>query len=555
MLLLLACTGTTAETPARMLTPTEFQNATRDLIGLPYEGLDPRYDDDEDGAATQLPVELGVHGFEGFVEGQVPSAYTVESVQRAAVEMAAYAPDSDAFVACDDLGECHQQSVARFANRAFRRPLTDDERSRLQTFHDSNVAALGGRDGTQMTVAGILQTPQFLYTPTFADGGPADSFALAARLALFLWDSIPDPELFQAAADGRLRNARQVRKQARRMLEDPRAQDMVVRFHHQWMEVEDVYTNHADLAAYSGAHGVDPDGWETVQDYEEAWSVALIGFHRGMELEVEHFVKDVVFGDNGTLGDLLTSDQGWVTTAEDDDGWGAYTTASVYGEVERRDGDERDYFFNDGNLTFNLTLVPVTWPSDQRAGLLTSGAVLSGKAHAIHPAPILRGTFIYERLMCQPVGQPPDGALDAAPPDTLSADGTNRQRLEAITAVDGCNGCHDTFNGLGFAFENYDSMGAWRTQDNSLPVDASGTVTLDGESVPFNNAVELAHALGSSEQVHDCYSLWWTRYALGRMETAGEDFGALQSAFRRTGNVQDLLVDIAASPAFMGGDA
>ena len=411
---------------------------------------------------------------------------------------------------------------------------------------------LGVEQGTQLTISGLLQSPQFLFTPAFGEG-PVDDWEVATRLSLFLWDSMPDPELFQAASDGRLHTRAQVRRQAQRMLEDPRAQDMVASFHSQWLEVEEVYTANADMETYGQAHGVGTSGWESEQDREEAWSINQIGFHRGMELEAEHLVREVVFDKQGTLVDLLTTNQGYLTRIADFDEWGAPSTETVYGAVQSRSGETHHYSFDDGNIGFDIQIVPVTWPASERAGLLTSGAVLKARSHPIHPAPILRGTFVYERLLCLPLGQPDETALDAAPPDSLQAEGTNRQRLEAITAVQPCSGCHDAFNGLGFAFEGYDSMGAYRTEDNGQPVDSSGSVWIDGQEVAFADGVELAHALAASEQVHDCYSSWWIRYALGRMETAGDDFEPLQADFREDGRVQDLLVDIASSELFLGG--
>ena len=127
-------------------------------------------------------------------------------------------------------------------------------------------------------------------------------------------------------------------------------------------------------------------------------------------------------------------------------------------------------------------------------------------------------------------------------------------RLESATAAPGCAVCHDRINPAGFAFEHYDSLGGFRFRDNGQSVDASGTLPLHhGESIPFTRAVELADALAESDQVHDCYTQHWIRYALGRTTTDADAAAVqkLQASFRDTdGNIRQLMVDIASSNLF-----
>jgi hypothetical protein len=200
----------------------------------------------------------------------------------------------------------------------------------------------------------------------------------------------------------------------------------------------------------------------------------------------------------------------------------------------------------------NLVLYPVELPASERAGLLTPPSVLALGAYAVHPAPILRGKRILERLICQELGAPPPNADAAAPPDTETADATNRERTEVATSPPECAGCHTTLNPPGFAFEGYDAMGRFRTEDNGLPIDASGTFTVvGGETFTFDDGVELAHQLAASERVHDCYSLRWARYATGvHLEMNAPGLDVLQDRFRDDDRVRELLVGIATSDMF-----
>ncbi|MEO0604726.1 MAG: DUF1588 domain-containing protein, partial [Myxococcota bacterium] len=347
----------------------------------------------------------------------------------------------------------------------------------------------------------------------------------------------------------------QIERQVRRMLDDPRAIEGVVAFHRQWLELEDVYAARPSAQAYAPTWlpelpATNPN-W--VEEAGEVWSSSVIGAQAAMQREAERFVERTVFEGEGTLAALLTDNHGYATEIQS---ILSFDTFRLYGVgpgdvVQSR---EYTYGFDDGNLLYSLHLKPVTFPADQRAGLLTMGAVLMTRAHPVHPAPVLRGVFVLERLACEEVGQPPDDAVLSAPADVLTADSTNRERLEAITSAPACSGCHQRINPLGFAFENYDSLGGWRDTDAGRPVDASGTLILSGESPkPFTGAVELAQHLAASDRVHDCYAQQWTRYATG-LDLQADDAMLLdiQQNFRtrNRGDVRELLVDIATHDAF-----
>ena len=274
--LLTACSGghPDGDRPIRQLTPVEYNNAVRDLYGFapnadwpPPPGED--WDEEDEFPSVWpwiFPEEVGVQGFEGFAEGQVASPWSVEQAEAAAAHFARWAPVAPAFWTCEDrsqlddttLRTCAWDSVKRFANRAWRRPATDAELQRLQVFHDANVADRGVNAGLVKTVRGLLQTPGFLYLVEGSPDAAADDrvhrltqWEVAARLSFFLWDSMPDPALFGAASRGELATKEQIAAQARRMLDDPRAREAIVRFHDQWLEVDKVTATLPDMGTYA----------------------------------------------------------------------------------------------------------------------------------------------------------------------------------------------------------------------------------------------------------------------------------------------------------------
>jgi len=556
----------------RRLTPTEYNNTLRDLMGYSVQDYKMNVpppmvmeDDDDDLWYTvwpwHFPNEIEVHGFEGMAEGHVSSSYLIEQYQRAGVHFSALVLSSDAFWACEDRDEaaCAGDSVARFANRAYRRPLSREESARVSAFFEANVSSFGVEDGTRMTIAGLLVSPQFLYRleGVSGDGKPEklDDFELASRLSYFLWDSMPDAELFAAASGGELSSKRGLQAQVERMMADPRARDAVVYFHRQWLDLDDVYAANADLETYMPKYledidiPDDEDGVLFVEELEEQWSGFLIGVRAAMVREAELFVEKTVFDGGGDLYTLLTDNHGFVSTVSE-----AYEvgTEVFYNPTQVGSEAMASFHLSDSNLDYDISLYPAAFPPEQRSGVLTMGAVLAGKSHPVHPSSIHRGIFVLERLGCQVMGQPPDSAAGAAPPDTVDAESTNRARLEAITTPAECAVCHTSINPAGFAFENYDSLGGWRLEDNGQPVDASGSLSLGDEDLgSFSSAAELGQKLAQSEQVYDCYALNWTRYAIGReVDFTDPALKDIQKGFRRDGDVQQLIVDIATSDLF-----
>ena len=548
------------ESPLRALTPTEYNNTIRDLLSMPSDGgnwVSPS----AVGSSAQrawpwtFPEEPGIQGFEGIAEGQIASPYQSEQLYNAALHFAQYTKASPSFYACTDwntLGieqqkACGQESIERFAQRAWRRPFTTEEHERLLHFYEDNWTNAPADDAIALTVSGILLSPAFLYRIEKRTEGeepgtaiPLDDWEMASRLSYFLWDSMPDSTLFAAASRGELQSKQQIEEQVRRMLDDEKARRAVVHFHNQWLGTKEI--NHISPArrAYGPRYyniSAEP-ALDTSDDF--VWPNILLGVRKSMELETNLFVERTIFDGGGTFTDLLTDNHGYLSN----------DTAPLYGDgIRELNGASISYSDENG---VSVTLRPVEFPADQRSGVLTLPSVLALRAHPVHPAPVLRGKFIFNQLGCQSLGAPPPGAEEQAPPDTVDAERTNRERTESVTSSGSCAGCHDLINPPGFAFEHYDAMGGWRSEDNGQPVYAGGEFYLQGgEHFQFQNAIELAQQLASSTQVRDCYSLQWAQYATGSiLDTAHPSVMDIQSQFREDDNIQNLLISIATSDLF-----
>ena len=574
--------GVSPDQGAIALTPTEYNRSIRDLLGMPEEGSDwPKapavlerlaptmgqqaglfgfIPQQPDPWPWELPDEIGVDDFEGMVEGQSSSSYQLEELQKAAIHYGAYTLVSPTFFTCSgwrDLepepqADCAWQSLARFAQLAWRRPLTTPERNRLQAYWELNLGEGSTEEAVALTAAGILQAPAFLFRVEegqAVEGEPGRSqltgWEVASRLSYLLWDSMPDAELFAAAERGDLDRKNGIEAQVLRMWADPKAREAVVHFHHQWLGTDDVHHVSPARHVYGPVFGISPySPLDTTGD--EVWPGILGPVRHSMEAETYLFIVSTLFEGEGTLQALLTDHHGYLSTQ----------TEPIYGDgFTALDLDpvswKADYIAASLSSVQVLTMRPVTFRADERAGLLTMPSVLALGAHPVHPSPILRGKRILERVTCTTIGAPPPGAEAAAPPDTEDADSTNRERTEAVTASSGCAGCHDVLNPPGFAFEAYDSLGRMRDTDNGQPVDTTGSFLLGGETLTFTDGVDLSHQLAVHGQVRDCYAQRWTDYALGAtLDPTDPEVARILSSFRDQDHVRDLIVSITTSDLF-----
>jgi hypothetical protein len=313
----------------------------------------------------------------------------------------------------------------------------------------------GFEAGIQMALRRVLASPSFVFrVEEDATGKPGtlqrvSDVELASRLSFFLWSSIPDDALLDAASRGQLRNPAVLEREVRRMIADPRSESFVRNFTGQWLQTRNLRTvmpNHDEF----------PDFDDTLRD----------SFRRETELFFEAIMRE----DRNVL-DLLTADFTFV----DERLAKHYGVPNIYGSHFRR----------------------VTLENDARRGLLGKGGLLMVTSRANRTAPVLRGKWILENVL----GTPPPPPLPNVPPLEAVAETaprTLRERMEAHRASPTCAGCHKVMDPLGFALENFDGVGAWRTRESGLPLDASGQLA-DGTMV--DGVVALRRALVARSDV------------------------------------------------------
>lgn len=369
-----------------------------------------------------------------------------------------------------DRDECAAEIFRRFAKRAWRRPVTEDEVTRLVAL--ANIAFAEGDDfdtGIGLGMQAILLSPHFLFRveldpdPASMEPHALSPHELATRLSYFLWSSMPDDHLFALADDGTITNPEVLREEVRRMLQDPKADALVDNFAGQWLYTRALDDAFPDPAVYT------------------SWNDDL---KASMATESRMFVKTFLTQDIPFI-DLLDADFMFL-----DD-----RLARHYGLPEPG-SDE---------------VVRVAATGEHRGGLLTQGTFLTVTSRPKRTAPVIRGKWILEQLLCQ--APPPPPADVPGFPEGMAVTGSVRERTEAHRADPKCIGCHQVMDPLGFALEHYDGVGQWRTEDEGYPVDASGVLP-DGRS--FLGGIELAQIIKNDDNTPHCMTEHAFVYALGR---------------------------------------
>jgi Protein of unknown function (DUF1592)/Protein of unknown function (DUF1588)/Protein of unknown function (DUF1595)/Protein of unknown function (DUF1585)/Protein of unknown function (DUF1587) len=415
----------------------------------------------------------------------------------------------------DDAGRA-SAFVAAFGARAFRRPLTTEELSAHLSLFDEGPALYPGVDafeaGASLVIQAMLQSPHFLYRTELgtaeadASAVALDDYEVASKLALALTNTMPDEELFAAAAAGELRDRASVEAHARRILDGTDGTQGIANFNFQVFR----------LGTYDGIVR-DPEIFPNFTPETPA----------AMRQEVIHFFESI-FKEGLGVRDFYTRPVGFVNS----------TLAPLYGLEGEFSSD---------------TFTQVDLDPTLRSGFLTQAGFLSSYISGVDPDIIHRGVFIATRLLCLVLPPP---APNAGPLIDIQPDMTNRARVEATTGKGTCGeGCHSALlNPLGYGFENYDALGQYRTVDRGLPVNASDSYALDGETKTFTNGVELSHLLAETKQIHSCYAQNLSSYLHGR-PMAPEDAEMLDYYARlsRAGmlSVKDLELDIVTSDAFL----
>lgn len=484
------------DVPLRRLTAFEYRNTVADLFtGIAVPDV-------------QLPLDDRREGFDNNAAALIPTKLHVEQYNGAAEALADVAAQNlGALIDCtpDTDPNCSRRFVAEFGARAFRRPLTAEEEQQFHLFFESEPGSADFAAGVELTVQLMLQAPQFLYRIELHDAGAGmpgelaalEPYQVASRLSYFLWASMPDPELLTAAASGELATSQQIEAQARRMLEDPRAERAFIHFFRQWTDLERL-----DLVSKLAE-----------DNYDEATRGA-------MREEFERFVREVLFYGDGTFGDLLRSNRSFINDR----------LAELYGVA----GPGPD-------MWAEVELDPL-----QRAGVFTQTAFLAGHGHPLNPSPVKRGNYVLQNLLCTNVGSPPPIAEAMQTPQPMPGL-TNREVYTQLTSSKDCVGCHSLINPVGFAFEHYDTMGRFRAEDQGKPVDASGSFDV----MSYDGAIEFMQDLGDNASVQQCFARKWLVYGLGGAQLLPDMLTETADAFAAAEfNLRELQVAIVAHPRF-----
>jgi len=464
------------------LTHAQWENTVRDLLKLASApGVSSSFTTDPPGSTfgndgNLLKVTPGLWGDHQKAVEALGDKIAKDSVALAKIVPAGLTGDLDAKA---------KAFVDAFAWRAYRRPLTPEETAELIALFKQGPALTGLADpvagGVQVVLTTVLQSPFFEYRTELGekkeDGTVAlGNFEMASRLSYALWNTMPDDELFAAAKDNSLVTNEGIEKQARRLLDDKRAEPMIADFHAKLLDFDHFNSLNKDATLFP------------------QWPAT--GMDRVLRTEAEMFVREVTITQKGGLNQLLTANYTFVNDQ----------LAPLYGLTG----------------TFGPDFKKVELDPSQRAGFLTQIGFLAANASPRDTDPIHRGVFINLKIICADLPPPP---MNVPPlPKDDGGSKTMRERITAHTGKNTCgSGCHGTMiNPAGFAFEAFDAVGKWRTTDHGKPVNTVDTYPFVDGPQTYDGAVQFAKVLTARPQVHKCYTGNWLEYAYGRQKAEGD---------------------------------
>ncbi len=370
---------------------------------------------------------------------------------------------------------CAKQILSDLVRRAYRRPSTDTDLEDLLPFYLAGRKERNFDLGIQRALERLLVSPQFLFRIERQPAGTKpgvpyriSDLELASRLSFFLWSSLPDDELLRVAASGKLRDDKVLEQQVQRMLADSKSDALVTNFAAQWLYLRDIRAKLPDEVLF-------PDFDETLRN--------------AMERESELFIGSI-FRENRSVLDLISANYTFVNERLAKH----YGIANVKGAHFRR----------------------VEFPeSSPRGGLLGQGSLLTITSYSVRTSPVLRGKWVLENLLSSPPPPPPPDVpalkTEASEPGKTL---TMRDAMTQHRANPVCAGCHSRMDPIGFAMENFDAVGRWRSQDGENPIDASG-VFPDGSR--FEGIAGLKkELLRHPEQIVSTVTERLLMYSLGR---------------------------------------
>jgi mono/diheme cytochrome c family protein len=418
------------------------------------------------GAGVRELTAIAALHIDGPYAGRTPA----DSPSRRAIftcRPAAPAPE-------DDDEKCARSILTRLARRAYRRPATNTDVDTLLAFYREGREDGGFEAGVQEALTRLLVDPEFLFRverdPPKANAGAAyriSDVELASRLSFFLWSSIPDEELLDAASSGRLRNRTVLEQQVKRMLADRRASTMVTNFASQWLQLRNMSAVAPDVNLFP--------------EFDDNLRLA-------MQQETELFVESQIRDDRG-VGDLLTADYTFLNERLARH----YGVPNVIGSHFRR----------------------VLLGGARQGGLLGHGSILTQTSHATRTSPVLRGKWVLENVLGAPPPPPPPTVPPLPEKDEASDAKSVRARLELHRNNPACSACHARMDPLGFALESFDAVGKVRSREqDGSPIDTA-TVLPDGTAFDGPSGLRALLAARDKALASTIVSKM-TTYALGR---------------------------------------
>ncbi len=391
----------------------------------------------------------------GYERGSAVSRAWYDAVSASAIKAAEYVAErlpelSPVKADTPDRLAKTREFARHLVSTAFRRGLSEEDADVVVGSHFKEGAV--PEVALKRAVMAILMSPRFLY-PEVGQPEVPDGFTMAGRLALALWDSLPDQELMKAAAEGRLNTPEGLLAEGRRMLQDPRTKEKLRGFFHHWLELKEADTIAKDPEAFPGFD-----------------AAVLTDLRRSLD----RFIDRIVWEGGSDYRELLQAD--WLMLNP--------RLAALYGKEVKGPGFE-----------------PVKFAPGERSGVITHPYLLTSFAYFKNTSPIHRGVFLTRNIVGRQLKPPPeavefkDGNFD--PTFTM------REKVTEITRPTACMGCHTTINPLGFSLENFDAIGRWRTQDNGKPVITGSDFTGDdGETIRLEKPGDVAAFAVGSEAAH-----------------------------------------------------
>jgi hypothetical protein len=483
--------------PVKASIVLEWKRPQRAVEVIPEHCLSPGASPVTFAVTTPFPPDDRSVGYE---RGTSVSKAWEQATTDAAIEVANYVVArlgelAGAPLDGPDRTERLREFCRRLAERAFRRPLTDEQRARYVDRHFEGVP--DPETAVRRVLLLVLKSPRFLYREVGSDA--PDAYGVASRISFGLWDSPPDKALLDAAAAGQLSGREQVAGQVERMLPDLRTRSKIREFLLQWLKVDQV----PDLAKDPGKF----PGFDA--------SIAS-----DLRTSLELFLEDAVWGEVSDFRRLLLAEDLYLNGR----------LAKLYGV----------------DLPTDAPFQKASLDPGERAGIISHPYLLSAFAYTATSSPIHRGVFLARSVLGRSLRPPPEAA--APLPPELHPDLTTRERITLQTRPASCTTCHGLINPLGFPLERFDAVGRYRSEERGKTIDATGSYqTRSGETVTFDGARDLATFLAGSEETHDAFVEQLFHHLVKQPVRAfgAEMLGDLRHSFAENGyNIRKLLAEI-----------